>query len=121
MEDFYQILPRSCNKLLGFTTNQKICCFIPKKFIFNGASIPKILSSLYLPHGILYLGAFLHDFLYTYGGLLLFTEDMEQMIFVSTNQKVSDQIFYEINEAVNEFKTATKPAYRALRMVGSFT
>lgn len=118
-EDFYQILPRSCNEWLGFSKDDDVCCFIPKTFVFNGASIPKALSSLYLPTGILYIGAFHHDFLYNYGGLFVFTEDMDEMKFVTCNQKTSDKIFYEINEEVNKFKTATYPAYRTLRMVGS--
>jgi len=75
IEDFYQVLPKSCNKFLGFSENDLVCIFIPKKFIFNGASIPRAFSPLYLPNGILYLGAFIHDFCYEFGGLLVFTEN----------------------------------------------
>lgn len=121
LEDNYQILPKKCNDLLGLPRHIQVCCFIPKGFLFNGASIPRQLSSLYLPHGILYLGAFHHDFLYSYGGLIVFTEEMQEMVFVQCNQKQSDTIFYHINEEVNHFKTATYPAYLALRMFGFIT
>lgn len=119
MEDFYQILPSECNEILGFSRNIKVCCFIPKGFLFNGASVPKIFVPLYVPNGVLYLGAFLHDFCYSYGGLIVFTEDMDDMIFVTVDQKGADEIFNFMNEEVNDFKTATYPAYLALRGFGS--
>lgn len=118
MEDFYQILPRRCNEVLGFHRNINLCCFIPKHFLFNGASIPVMLRFLYTPNSILYLGAFLHDFLYTYGGLIVFTEEMNNFIFVECDRKISDIIFYEMNEEVNKFKTGTYPPYIALRIGG---
>lgn len=118
MEDFYQTLPRKCNKFLGFSKNDKVCCFIPKTFIFNGASVPKIFTSLYLPTGILYLGAFLHDFMYGFEGLIVFTEKMDDFKFVKVSQKEADNIFYEMNMAVNDFKTACYPAYATLRGFG---
>lgn len=118
MEDFYQELPRKCNRFLGFNENVRVCCFIPKTFIFDGASVPKMLTSLYLPTGILYLGAFLHDFMYGFEGLIVFTEEMKEFKFVRVVQKEADNIFYEMNMAVNDFKTACYPAYTALRMFG---
>jgi len=120
-EDFYQILPSDCNKCLGFSKNHKVCVFIPKMFIFNGASIPKVLSFTYLPHGILYLGAFLHDFCYSYGGLIVFTEESDKLMFVKVSQKEADLIFYEMNQEVNDSRVLVKPAYYTLRMFGWIT
>ena len=118
MEDFYQILPRSINKVFGFNETVDICCFIPKGFLFNGASIPRVLAFFYLPNDILYLGAFLHDFMYSYAGLIIFTEDMDEMIFHSVNRYGADYIFNMMNEAVNDFTIGTYPAYKMLRLVG---
>lgn len=118
VEDFYQIIPSSCNKIFEIPSDIQVCCFIPKRFIFNGASVPRQLSSIYLPHGILYLGAFLHDFIYSYEGLIFFTEKMEKMQFHTCTQEEADFIFNEINEKVNDFKTGTYPAYKIVRTVG---
>lgn len=118
MVDFYQILPKPVNKVFGFSENIRLCCYIPKGFIFNGASIPRLLSPIYLPTGILYLGSFLHDFMYRYAGLIIFTEEMDEMIFVGCNQKGADYVFNEMNERVNDFATGTYPAYVALQTFG---
>jgi len=118
VEDFYQELPKTCNKILGFSIEEKVCVFIPKTFIFNGASIPRALSPLYLPNGILYIGAFLHDFCYGFEGLIIYTEEMKELKFTKVNQFQADNIFYEINMEANNFKTACKPAYIALRGFG---
>jgi len=118
MEDFYQILPKSINKVFGFSDTVELCCFVPKGFLFNGASIPRALAFIYLPDDILYLGAFLHDFMYSYAGLMVFTEDMDEMIFSSVSRSGADYIFNEMNEIVNDFTTGTYPAYRVLKLVG---
>lgn len=121
MEDFYQLLPKSVNKVFGFSDTISLCCFIPKNFLFNGASIPRVLASIYLPNCILYLGAFLHDFMYSYAGLLVFTEEMEEMIFVPCNRSGADYIFNEVNEVANDFTTGTYPAYATLKVAGDPT
>jgi hypothetical protein len=46
-----------------------IWIFVPAYFIFDGASVPKILNGLYSPTGMLLLGALPHDFGYRYKGL----------------------------------------------------
>jgi hypothetical protein len=119
IEDFYQILPKECNSILGFSEDIELCCFVPKNFLFNGASIPKRLTWIYLPNGILYIGAFFHDFMYSYGGLIIFTIDTD-LIFIKVDRSQADDLFYLINEDFNEFKTATKPALNALKLFGSF-
>lgn len=40
---------------------------IPKNFIFDGASIPRIFTRIYSPTGYLFLSALIHDFCYQRG------------------------------------------------------
>lgn len=118
IEDFFYVLPKACNSILRRKKHGRdICVLIPKKFIFNGVSVPKLLLAIYLPDGILYFGAFHHDFIYQYGGLLVF-EDGEEPQFVRLNQKKADLLFDILNDVSNEFPMATKPAWVSLRLFG---
>jgi hypothetical protein len=117
IEDFFYVLPKFCNAILGYHLEPDICVFIPRKFIFNGASVPKRLTSGYLPNGILYFAAFHHDFIFQYGELLVFV-DGEEPQFVRLDQKQADQIFDILNDEANGFPMATKPAWASLRLFG---
>lgn len=57
--------------------------YIPKNFIADGASVPKVLHSVYGSFGILFYGSIPHDFGHKYHGLFI----------VSKYRKVSFQIF----------------------------
>lgn len=49
--------------------------FIPKNFMSDNASVPKIFNSFYKSDGILLLGAYPHDFGYKYQGLILIDKE----------------------------------------------
>ena len=71
--------------------------FIPRGFIFDGASIPKAISFLYSPTGVLFYGALPHDYGYKYNGLHL-VEDLDSHIinFHKFSKTKLDKIFKEL-------------------------
>ena len=90
---------------------------IPKKFIFDGASVPKAggLRSWLSPMGILLVGGLVHDFLYKHEVLLLAGKKKATS---KKTQKWCDQLFRDINIDVNGFKIINYGAYYALRLGG---
>lgn len=66
--------------------------FLPKGFIFDGASVPKVLNGLYNPTGMLLLGAAPHDLGYRYEGLFLIDKDHE-LHFSTFSKKELDTVF----------------------------
>lgn len=40
---------------------------VPRGFIFDGASIPRVFTAIYAPTGYLFLAALIHDFCYQHG------------------------------------------------------
>lgn len=67
--------------------------FIPKGFIFDGASIPKPLHGLMGPTGMLLLGAGPHDFGYQYKGLLTVESNTGQVDFTQYSKNAIDNMF----------------------------
>ena len=53
-----------------FKLNNKIWIKIPKGFIFDGASIPKLFRFLLSPTGILFIPGIIHDYGYRYNKLI---------------------------------------------------
>jgi len=82
--------------------------YLPKGFIFNGASIPVYARAITYPpfHPDVMAAAIVHDYLYQHKPV---------------NRKLADMIFYNrlITNGVNKFKA--KMMYRALRMFGGFS
>ena len=92
---------------------------IPKGFIFDGASIPKIFRNLLSPTGILLIPGLLHDFGYRYNYLLSFDTTTEiDMIYCSAGQKFFDQLFLDVAKQINGMHRIDKLAYYALRVGG---
>jgi len=105
VEDFYIRIPGSFKKI-----------FIPKGFIFDGVSIPRIFWTILNPIGILFLGAIPHDFGYKYEGLFYKANNI--FYFKKHTRKELDQIFYKINEENNKLKLITKISLYILRLFG---
>ena len=81
--------------------------FLPEGFIFDGASIPRPLWSVYGgPFGKYRDAACLHDFLYAYGSLL------------GVSRKKADHYFYRrmINDRISHYKA--KSMYGAVYIFG---
>lgn len=88
---------------------------IPKGFEFDGASIPKFLHTFLSPTGVLLIGGLVHDYAYKFAHLKPKTK---QTPLVMLDQKVSDQIFRDINIQINGFRFLNYLAYWSLRVGG---
>lgn len=91
--------------------------FVPKYFVYDGASIPKILNSLYSPTGVLLLGALPHDFGYRYEGLF-HVDHRGGLYFVSYNKKQLDSIFDTLCEYESGMGKASAIATVTLSVAG---
>lgn len=91
--------------------------FIPKGFIFDGASVPKILNNIYSPTGMLLLGAAPHDLGYRYKGLLQI-DYKGYIFFVSYTKKELDEIFNSLCAYESEMKVASNIATFTLSIAG---
>ena len=95
--------------------------FIPKNFIFDGASIPKVINGLYSPTGVLFYGALPHDFGYKFNGLLLVESPRVHLVnFQKFSKNKLDKIFKELCIQENGMKFGSSVATFALKLFGSF-
>ena len=91
--------------------------FIPEGFIYDGASVPKILNGLYSPTGMLLLGAAPHDFGYRYEGLFK-VEYNGTLSFVPYTKSELDYAFKQICSYESGMKTASSAATMTLGLAG---
>ncbi len=87
-------------------------CYIPKGFVFDGASVPKFLAMWLSPTGLLLLGGLVHDYQYKYASMLI--RDGE----IKVNQEQADKLFRDICIEVNGFVVMNYLAYFSLRLFG---
>ncbi len=104
IEDYYLYIP-----WLELTVK------IPKGFIFDGASIPKILWPLLSPTGVLFIPGLFHDYGYKYNKWI---DKDDHDIFVDEGQKFFDTHFGKLGEYINDMAILDVVAYRSLRMFG---
>lgn len=93
-----------------FCESLNVWVMIPSGFIFDGASIPKILRMLYSPVGILLLPGLFHDYGYRFENLLVSSTRDGQ---VNANydwwtRSQWDKLFLNIGIQVNGFKILNK-------------
>jgi hypothetical protein len=88
---------------------------IPAGFQFDGASIPKFLRTFFSPVGVLLIGGLVHDYMYKYTACKPASKKGALLI---VDQKKADQIFRDINIAVNGFYLMNYLAYWSLRLGG---
>lgn len=92
--------------------------FIPANFIFDGASVPKILNSLYQSTGMLFFGASVHDFGYRYK-LLIHVDKITGSVFLRKyTKKELDKIFDHLCTFESGLPTASKGATLGLTLFG---
>ena len=91
--------------------------FIPKTFIIDGASVPKVLYFSYSPTGVLFYGSFPHDFGYRYEGLFLI-DQYNNINFVKFDKSDLDDLFLEICSQENHMPTVSKVAKTTLSIFG---
>ena len=88
---------------------------IPTGFQFDGASIPKFMRTFFSPVGVLLIGGLVHDYMYKYTACKPLSKKDALLI---VDQKRADQIFRDINIAVNGFYLMNYLAYWSLRLGG---
>jgi hypothetical protein len=110
VEDWYYILPNG------------VKIVIPKGFITDGASVPKVLRSLLSPVGILYIPGIIHDFAYKYNKLIEVTPDGIRYDYkVNAGRIYYDELFCETAEDVNGMIIVDRVSFYVLVVFGSFT
>lgn len=105
--------------------------FLPKGFIYDGASVPKILHSFLGPTGVLLLGSGPHDEGYKYGGLILFRpfdKGIEkalkvegELVYTDIPKPFLDSIFFDLSERESSLGVATFLAWLAVTIFGKTT
>ena len=88
---------------------------IPKGFIFDGASIPKLFWPLLSPTGLLFIPGLFHDYGYKYN---YWIDTNDNKVFVNAGQKFFDGQFRKLGVYINDMKILDKVAWVALRSFG---
>lgn len=91
---------------------------IPKNFVFDGASIPKIFRGFLSPVGILLIPGLLHDYAYKYDYLDTVVGKDDEYAHYHSGQRYWDRMFRDIAIEVNGFKTINYIAWIALYCFG---
>jgi len=101
---------------------------IPKGFIFDGASIPRLFWNLLSPAGYLFLPGLWHDFVFKYGFIYTYSEiesldgGENRIIREFYTQSEADLRFKELGDRVcMGAHIFTAIAYKSLRLFGSIT
>lgn len=92
-----------------------ITLVIPKGFIFDGASVPRVLWPIMSPTGILFIGSIFHDFGYKYNGFL---DKNLKIVYNECGRKFVDDLFCDINVYVNDIHAMNQVAWFFLRSFG---
>jgi len=90
-----------------------LCC--PKGFIFDGASVPRVLWPIMSPTGIMFLAGLFHDVGYRYN--CWFDIDYNQ-IQIDAGKAFFDSQFEQIGSFVNDAKVAPNVAWLGLAIGG---
>lgn len=83
----------------------------------DGASVPKALYFAYSSTGVLFYGAFPHDFGYRYNGLFL-VDDYNNIVFVKFKKPELDNIFLELCSQENHMPIISTIAKTTLSLFG---
>ena len=106
------------------------CIVIPKGFVSDGASAPRLLWTVtgITPDGLVRAGALVHDFLYKHGGDLPKGSYQELNPYIALDEwiplndiwtrKNADRIFCRIMKESGVGKIKRRIAYRGVRMFG---
>lgn len=92
---------------------------VPKPFVFDFASVPRIFWPLLSPVGILLVGSVFHDFGYRYNGLLIVTPD-RGVVFLKLSRLEIDELFKLITVKVNAMKLVPEVAEKVVNVFGHF-
>lgn len=105
--------------------------FLPKGFVYDGASVPKVLHSLLGPTGILLLGSGPHDEGYKYAGLIFFrpvdkgiSKGLEvegDLVFQLISKFELDRMFRSLCKRESSLGVSTLLATLSVMIFGIFT
>lgn len=94
--------------------------FVPSGFLYDNASVPKVLSSFFNADGMLLLGALPHDFGYRYE-CLVFVDMVDGHLYIDPyTKKELDALFKYLCGYESGFKKASGMASFGLRLFGGF-
>ena len=100
-----------------------ITYFIPKGFVFDGASVPKLFWSVLSPVGLLLIQGIIHDYAYKFG--YVWIVDMIQGAIVDKRKfgvgkprNFWDRLFKEVGREVNGVNIVNWIAWAAVRVGG---
>lgn len=96
-----------------FVESLKITLKIPKGFVFDGASIPRIFWGIVSPTDILLVPALFHDFGYRFQCLL---DHTDYVIFNKRPKEFFDNLFLEIGKQVNNMIVIDSIATLAVKL-----
>jgi hypothetical protein len=105
-EDYYLYIPE-LNEIL----------FIPKGFVFDAASVPRLLWPIMNPTGILLIGGLFHDFGYRYD---CFLNGTGRIIYKGAGRKFFDEQIKDISIYINDVHSMSIVAWAILRVFGCF-
>lgn len=109
LEDWYYTLPSGTRIV------------IPKGFIFDGASIPRLFWVILNPVGILFIPGLVHDYAYRFDKLIEVTDDGGRYDYMDgAGKKYWDKLFEDCAVTINGFKTVNAIAHGALLIGGGF-
>jgi hypothetical protein len=99
----------------------KMYILLPASFIYDGASVPKILGTIYSSVGVLYVGSGPHDLGYRYGGLFLVDPESGEVSFKEMSKRELDLIFDNLCAEETGMRIASGLARNTLSFFGLFT
>lgn len=103
-----------------FTLSNGIEIVLPKDFIFDGASIPRLFWFLLSPVGLLLIPALIHDYGYRYDQLWKKDENGQIVAFQkNAGRRYWDKLFRNVGEEVNGFAVIDSIAWLGVRLGGS--
>lgn len=99
--------------------------FVPKSFVMNFASVPRIFWPICPPDGLLLIPSVFHDFGYEYRGLIFRYRDdslgfVGSWLFKFMDRKEIDGFFEYLGKEVNDITIFPVTAYVILRAFGMF-
>ena len=106
MEDYFYIMPDGT------------VLFVPKGFVFDGASIPRVFWLLLSPTGLLLIPSLFHDYMYTHGFIVRALPAEDALHTSPVSRKYADDLFVTVALAVNGIRFVAWGAWAAVRVFG---
>lgn len=105
-----------------FTTKDGTKLFIPKGFIFNGASIPRFFRFILSPTGLLFIPSVIHDYAFVHDHVLRLTKKGKPTKHLNkAGKKKWDDMFYDLSMQVHGIRIVAQASKLALKLGGHIT